>query len=219
MQVEEGLEEKIEVRIKRILDEGGNALVRMGPLDETLEGLGIYLSQPLPLKGNFKYIYRQIGGPLRDSQIMNRTLSEIEDLLLGLKHRPVIVVDHIESLSSKPALSYFHLYRGGYRFVAIQRKRYVRHSGDPEVRRFLDSFKLANPEFIKDMVVERDLTPVVVLVASLVFLGYFFKAFLLAENSPNSFYIAIIGLSWAVFLLARTIIYISYARRGGRGRR
>ncbi len=213
MQVGKGLEGKTEVRIKRILERGRNALIKKESLDDSVEGWEIYLPQPVPLKGNIKYIYRQMKGPLKDYQLSTLTLTEIENLLLDMKDRPIIAIDYIEGISLKPALSYHRLYRGGYKFVAYQRRGSFRNYRDPEVKRFLDTFELVNPEYIGDMVHQRDLTPAVIFVASLVFIGYFFKIFLMAENSPNTFYMAIVWLSWAVFLLVRSIIYVSYARR------
>lgn len=218
MQVGKGLEEKTEVRIKRILDRGRNALIKKDSFDDSVEDWDIYLPEPFPVKGNIKYIYRQMKGSIKDYQLSALTLKEIEDLLLDMKDRPIVAIDYIEELSLKPALSYYRLYRGGYRFVAYQRRRSFKNYRVPEVKRFLDTFELANPEYIEDVLRQRDLTPAVIFVASLVFIGYFLKIFLMAENSPNTFYTSVVWLSWALFLLVRSIIFISYARRPWRRR-
>jgi hypothetical protein len=204
-------------RIKEILAGGRNALVKRGYLSNSLwEGV-IYISHPLPVKPNFKYIYKKMKGELKDNQLQRRTLPDIQELLTSFRDKPVIAIDNIENLTPTAALSYYRLFTEGFRFIASQHKDHFNYYGDPDVKRFLNTFDIANPDYVENILVERDLTPVVIFGASLIFLGYFFKAYVMAENSPNTFYVAVIGIFWAVFLLTRTIIYVSYAHRGARG--
>lgn len=207
------MEEKVIARIRKSLDKDRNALVKMEPLEESVWEGAVCLPAPTPLKANFKQIYRMLDGPLTDMELNRYSLTDLEDMLLRFENKKVIVLNHVEDLSPKPASFYYRLFKGGFSFVGFQQKRYYKHYTEPDVRRFLNTFDLANPEYRKEMRVECDLTPAVILVVSVVFVGYFYRAFVMSENSPNSFYTGILWILWVILLVVRTIVYMSYARR------
>lgn len=214
------MEEGITDRVNRIHGKGKNALVRNKYVAEYLDSSDVALDYPQPVKPRLIRIYRRLGGAHRDHQLQPLTIPQIEDLILGLGKRPVIAFDHFENISPGAAQSYYRLHaEGGFRFIVSQHRAKIRYYGDVAVRRFFKTFKLANPEYRKGQRVEVDLTPAVILLASLTFLAYFFKALAMAERSPNTFYTAAISAFWVVFLTVRTIIYIIYAHLGAGGRR
>lgn len=205
--------------IYAILDKGRNALLRNRYVGEFLDAAeGARIAYPQPVKPKLMLIYRQLNGKLSDHQLQRLTVPELEDLLLEFGEKAVIAFDHIENLAPSAAQSYFRLFtQGGFSFVASQHKSKVKYYSNTDVKRFLDTFELANPDYREDETVERDLTPAVIFGASVLFLAYFFWALVMAEKNPNTLYIAVIGVFWIVFLLARTLIYISYSRRGASG--
>ncbi len=206
-------------KIHGITAQGRNALLRNKYVGEHLDASeALKIAYPQPVKPKLMLIYRLLGGKLKDHQLQRLTVPELEDLLLRFKGKHIIAFDHIENLAPSAAQSYFRLFaQGGFTFVASQHKGTIKYYDNSDVRRFLDTFELANPEYQKDEITERDLTPAVVLFASIIFLAYFFWAVISAETNANTLYMAIIGIFWILFLLARTIIYVSYARRGSTG--
>jgi hypothetical protein len=212
------VDEDVIENVHRILRKGKNALIRNEYVRECLDAEGAAIAFPQPVKPKLILLYRLLGGHIKDNQLQRLTVPEIEDLILRFGKKPIVAFDHIENLAPSAAQSYYRLFaQGGFRFIASQHKAKIKYYANEDVTRFLDTFKLANPGYREGERREVDLTPAVIFGASLIFLAYFFKALAMAESSPNSFYVAVIGVFWILFLLARTIIYMSYAHRGARG--